>query len=142
MMTTMTEREPEKVDFEDNDELDLENASEVMDHLMSIGALEIMGYDDDGEPILRFTSVCKEEYPELYALHLAEVNQTANELWQMGFICLNFLDDDMTVTITPENLINLQNFDGELSTDQLNFLETLVTQSLNDLDDELDGKNW
>jgi hypothetical protein len=132
----MTEREPEKVDFDDEEpsEEDLQNSAEMLYHLLSVGALEIMGYDNDNEPIYRFTDICKEEYPELYDLHMAEVNQIANELWQMGLIDLNWTDDDMSVTITPDNFINLKKFDGVLSNDQLNFLETLVVQSMNDLD--------
>lgn len=134
--TRMTEREPEKVDFDDEEpsEEDLQNSAEMLYHLLSVGALEIMGYDNDNEPIYRFTDICKEEYPELYDLHMAEVNQIANELWQMGLIDLNWTDDDMSVTITPDNFINLKKFDGVLSNDQLNFLETLVVQSMNDLD--------
>ena len=121
------------MDF-DPDYEDDERSAEIFSILIETGSLELMGYDQNDEPIFRFTEKCKETFPELYDMHQAEVNKTANELWQMGIISLNFTDEDMTVSITPHNYNNLKNLGEELSEEHYNFLQALaVRRSLDDL---------
>ena len=127
-MRMMTEWEPEKVDFEPDDFDDDGRSEEIFEILINTGALEIMGYDHQGDPVFRFTEKCKDVFPELYAMHQSEVNNTANELWQLGLISLNFTDEDMTVTITPDNYSNLKNYEGDLTEEHLNFLQSLVVR--------------
>lgn len=115
------------MDFEPDDLDDYdERSNEIFQILIETGALVIMGYDHQNEPVYRFTEKCKDVFPELYAMHQSEVNNTANELWQMGLISLNFTDEDMTVTVTQDNYNNLKNFEGELTEEHYNFLQSLI----------------
>ena len=129
----MTEREPGKMDFDEERDED-EVVQELFEVLLEQGALEILGYDHQNEPVYRFTQKCARDFPELYAIHQAEVNKTANELRQLGMVDINFNDEDMTVTVTEDNYRNLRDYGEELSEEHLSFLQALVMRKLADED--------
>lgn len=111
------------MDFEENEDDAVRSIFEV---LLETESIVIMGYDHQGDAIYRFTEKCKDIFPELYDMHLSEVNKTANELWQMGVISLNFTDDDMTVSIDQNNYRNLKEIAHMLTEEQADFLEALA----------------
>ena len=110
------------MDFEEEDDA----VRSIFEVLLETESIVIMGYDHQGEPVYRFTEKCKDTFPELYEMHLSEVNKTANELWQMGIISLNFTDDDMTISIDQSNYRNLREQAHRLTDEQADFLEALA----------------
>jgi len=125
----MSEWESGEMGFDSDDSDDYkERSDEIFQILINTGSLVIMGYDHQDEPIYRFTEKCKEVFPELYDMHQAEVNNTANELWQMGLISINFTETEMTVQISRDNFNNIRNHTGELTEEQLSFLHSLVVR--------------
>lgn len=63
---------------------------ELVEYLLSIGALEYVFTDDDGEPIYRLTPDAKELVPELYEEHMKDFNSVVFSLWQKDLIDLVF----------------------------------------------------
>lgn len=119
------------MDFEEEEDDAVRSIFEV---LLETESIVIMGYDHQGDAIYRFTEKCRDVFPELYDMHLSEVNKTANELWQMGIISLNFTDADMTVSIDNNNYQNLKEKAHLLTEEQEDFLEALALRREMDSD--------
>ena len=66
---------------------------ELVEYLLSIGALEYVFTDDDGEPIYRLTPEAKELVPDLYEEHMKDFNSVVFSLWQKDLIDLVFDED-------------------------------------------------
>lgn len=105
---------------------------EVFRTLIETGCLILSGYDSNDEPVYRLTEKCRELFPELYNMHQAEVNQTANELWQMGVISINFTEDSESISITPANYAVLKELYASLTEDQASFIEALAVRNRED----------
>lgn len=99
--------------------------AEVFKVLLETECLVILRYDDSGEPVYRVTEKCKDLFPEFYAMHQAEINQTANELWQKGVISINFTDDSESIMVTPANYAELKRVYRDLTDEQIDFMNAL-----------------
>lgn len=73
---------------------------EIMDELMIKDAISFIGFNSSDEPLYVFTPKIKDVMPELYEEHLNIVNAELMNLWEKGFLNINFLEQDPTVTLT------------------------------------------
>jgi len=70
--------------------------------LVESGAIEFAGVDEDGEMIYNFTNKLKDIAPELFDLHLNQLNSDIMHLWEKGFVTLNLLEDNPTAKLTEK----------------------------------------
>jgi uncharacterized radical SAM superfamily protein len=81
-----------------NDPIDKKIEELVLD-----GVLEVAGMDlESGEPLYNFTNKLKDYNEELYKIHNNYFFQDLTNLWEKGFINIDFLEDDPTVTLTDK----------------------------------------
>ena len=81
-----------------------EQISEIIDHLILEGGIEVAGVDpDSGEMLYAFTPKVKEIMPELYHDHLNFVNDELMVLWEKGYVDINFLMDDPLISLTAKS---------------------------------------
>ena len=73
---------------------------EIMDQLILKNAISLVGFNSENEPLYTFTPKIKDVMPELYEEHLNIVNAELMNLWEKGFLNINFLEEDPTVTLT------------------------------------------
>jgi hypothetical protein len=72
---------------------------------LEIGAIEVMGIEDDGEFIFRITDAAKELAPELWSAHEDYVNDTLLELYERGLINVSYDESlEAMVEVTPEGM--------------------------------------
>jgi len=81
--------------------------------LVESGAIEFAGVDEDGEMIYNFTNKLKDIAPDLFELHLNQLNSDIMHLWEKGFVTLNLLEDNPTAKLT-EKAYDLFAIDTEL----------------------------
>ena len=77
-----------------------DSEQEIMDQLIIKDAISLVGFNSDNEPLYTFTPKIKDIMPELYEEHLNIVNAELMNLWEKGFLNINFLEEDPTVTLT------------------------------------------
>lgn len=81
-----------------------EQISEIIDHLILEGGIEVAGVDpESGEMLYAFTPKVKEIMPELYHDHLNFVNDELMVLWEKGYVDINFLMDDPLISLTAKS---------------------------------------
>jgi len=81
-----------------------EQISEIIDHLILEGGIEVAGVDpESGEMLYAFTPKVKEIMPELYNDHLNFVNDELMVLWEKGYVDINFLMDDPLISLTAKS---------------------------------------
>ena len=77
----------------------------MIEYLILQNALEVSGIDSaTGELLYSITAKMKEVMPDLYDDHLNFVHTEILELWQQGFLEINFMEDDPTVSLTEKTL--------------------------------------
>lgn len=88
-----------------------------LDYLILNGGVEVAGVDSSsGEILYSFTPKIKELMPDLYNEHLKDVNRNILDLWEKGFLNIDFMLNDPVVTISkkgldPEEIAKLSNDD-------------------------------
>jgi hypothetical protein len=92
--------------------------------LLESGAVELVGMTN-GEPTYRITPECADIFPEFYKYHNEMLSQTANELWQMGVIELEFTMAGESVIFNKKNYKKLKEVIDILTEEQIDFLEAL-----------------
>jgi hypothetical protein len=65
---------------------------EMIEYLISIGALEYVFDDEDGEPIYRMTPEAKDIVPDLYEEHMKDFNAVVFSLWDKNMLDIVFDD--------------------------------------------------
>ncbi len=81
-----------------------EQISEIIDHLILEGGLEVAGVDpESGEMLYVFTPKVKDIMPELYHDHLNFVNDELMVLWEKGYVDIDFLMDDPLISLTTKS---------------------------------------
>ena len=118
MMTKM------KMSPEEQDDI----TDEVWKILIETGCLVFDGYDHQGEATYKVTDKCREYFPELFAMHQADVNSTAFDLWQLGVIDIIFTDTNESITVSPANYARLREVADTLTEEQLAFLRALQSK--------------
>lgn len=80
---------------------------DIIDKLILDNALEVVGIDkSNGEFLYAFTPKIKEVMPELYEDHMNLVNSGIMILWEKGYLNVDFLADDPSVTLTDKAFID------------------------------------
>lgn len=100
--------------------------SEIFSILEETGALVVTGLNRNGEPVYKVTEKCREIFPELLNFHLAQLNEIANELWQLGVVDIVFNQDTFSVGFTRENYNKYRQIKDYLTNEQMDFLDVLV----------------
>jgi hypothetical protein len=78
---------------------------ELIKNLILEGALEVAGLDsENGELLYTITPKMQEVMPDMYEDHLTQVNKDILNLWEKGYVNINFLDDEPMVTISEKGL--------------------------------------
>jgi hypothetical protein len=76
-----------------------------IDYLILNGGIEVAGIDCQvGEFLYSFTPKIKDLMPELYEEHIRDVNSHILNLWEKGFLSINFMEDDPIVNISEKGL--------------------------------------
>jgi len=88
----------------------MDSDDEIMNKLILDGALEVSAMDQDtGELLYSFTPKIKNIMPELYKEHIETVNKDIMNLWEKGFVNMDFFAEDPIITLTnkafDENLV-------------------------------------
>jgi len=100
-------------------------AEQLFSLLLESGAIELTGVDQQGEPTYRVTAKCEEVFPEFFDFHHRMMNQTANELWQMGVIEMEFTMGGESVSFNSNNYARLKEVVDELTEEHIEFLEAM-----------------
>ncbi len=78
---------------------------ELIKNLILQGALEVAGVDSEtGELLYAITSKMKDVMPDMYEDHLTTVNRDLLNLWEKGYVNIDFLMADPVVTISEKGL--------------------------------------
>ena len=81
----------------------MDNDDEIMNKLILDGALEVSAMDQEtGELLYSFTPKIKDVMPELYKEHMQTVNKDIMNLWEKGFVNMDFFVEDPTITLTDK----------------------------------------
>ena len=78
---------------------------EIINQLILSGGLQVAGIDSEtGQFLYQFTPKLKEISPDLYHEHVNHVNGELMRLWEMGFLNIDFMDENPIVTLAAKAL--------------------------------------
>ena len=78
---------------------------ELIKNLILEGALEVAGLDaETGEFLYAVTPKMKEVMPDMYEDHITQVNRDILNLWEKGYVNIDFLSANPMVTISEKGL--------------------------------------
>ena len=81
------------------------NEDELIKNLILEGALEVAGVDSETSELLyTITPKMQEVMPDMYEDHLTQVNRDLLNLWEKGYVNIDFLLADPVVTISEKGL--------------------------------------
>jgi hypothetical protein len=81
------------------------NEDELIKNLILEGALEVAGVDSETNELLySITPKMQEVMPDMYEDHLTQVNKDLLNLWEKGYVNIDFLLPDPIVTISEKSL--------------------------------------
>jgi hypothetical protein len=81
------------------------NEDELIKNLILEGALEVAGVDSETNELLyNVTPKMQEIMPDMYEDHLTKVNRDLLNLWEKGYVNIDFLLSDPVVTISEKGL--------------------------------------
>jgi hypothetical protein len=81
------------------------NEDELIKNLILEGALEVAGVDSETNELLySITPKMQEVMPDMYEDHLTQVNRDLLNLWEKGYVNIDFLLADPVVTISEKGL--------------------------------------
>jgi hypothetical protein len=76
---------------------------QLIEKLILDGGLEAVAIDQEsGELLYSFTPKIQELMPNLYNEHLNEVNANVMNLWEKGFVNVDFFAQDPLITLTEK----------------------------------------
>ena len=81
------------------------NEDELIKNLILEGALEVAGLDaETGEFLYAVTPKMQEVMPDMYEDHINQVNRDILNLWEKGYVNIDFLSANPMVTISKKGL--------------------------------------
>ena len=81
------------------------NEDELIKNLILEGALEVAGLDSEtGEFLYSVTPKMQEVMPDMYEDHITQVNRDILNLWEKGYVNVDFLSPNPVVTISAKGL--------------------------------------
>lgn len=79
--------------------------NKLIEELILKGALEVVGFDSENKELLySITEKMQDIMPEIYEDHMNLVNKGMMDLWEKGFIDIDFFKEDPIVTLTDKAL--------------------------------------
>jgi len=79
------------------------------DYYLEIGAIEMVGVDQDGEMIFKISENCKEVAPELWLAHQEHVDNTLVMLLEKGLINVTYNENlEALIEISEEGKKTIQ----------------------------------
>jgi hypothetical protein len=105
-------------------ELEDDGTFDFIDHLIAVGALELVGIDENGEPRYLLTERCKEMYPDVYSEFMLDVGEFISRMWQIDMLDLVFEENEILVKLT-ENTFKKEKI-AELSSEDREQLFLIV----------------
>lgn len=115
----------------------MDDEQDIVEYLLSIGALEEAGTDaDSGEPLYKLTKKSEEFIPEFTELFYQEFSNHVFFLWQKEFIDVIF-DDEGEPMISP----NEKAFDED-TWDTLNIESVFVLRQIVAIFSEIEDDEW
>jgi hypothetical protein len=107
---------------------EFEEVPGFMEFLLEHGLIEIYGVDPITEDITyTMTDKCREVMPELFEEHMKHINQIAFDLWEKGYIEMNF-DEEGTPLVMLKPLDYEKDIFPIISYDEVNFLQNMLTR--------------
>lgn len=107
---------------------EFEEVPGFMEFLLEHGLIEIYGVDPITEDITyTMTDKCREVMPELFEEHMKHINQIAFDLWEKGYIEMNF-DEEGTPMVMLKPLDYEKDIFPIISYDEVNFLQNMLTR--------------
>ena len=98
---------------------------QLIEKLILDGGLEAAGIDEEtGEILYSFTPKIQKLMPNLYDEHLNEVNANVMNLWEKGFINIDFFAKDPLITLT-EKALNQKNIEELSKQERWNLFEVI-----------------
>lgn len=80
-----------------------EEFEEKIDYYMSIGVVELVGVDEDGEIVYEITDKAETEAPELWAAHIEYVDRALLDLYEKNLITIEYNENlEAMINMTPE----------------------------------------
>ncbi len=75
----------------------------IIEKLILDGGLETVGVDQEtGELLYSFTPKIKNLMPDLYDEHMTEVNSCVMNLWEKGFLEIDFFAEEPIITLSKK----------------------------------------
>lgn len=81
---------------------------ELVQYLLSLGALEYVFTDEDGDPVYRLTPEARDLVPDLYDEHMKEFNSVVFSLWSKNLIDVVFDEDGEPLIGVNQNTTDLE----------------------------------
>jgi hypothetical protein len=107
---------------------EFEEVPGFMEFLLEHGLIEIYGVDPITEDITyTMTDKCREVMPELFEEHMKHINQIAFDLWEKGYIEMNF-DEEGTPLVMLKALDYEKDIFPIINYDEINFLQNMLTR--------------
>lgn len=79
------------------------NEDELIKNLILQGALEVAGVDSStGEFLYTITPKMKEVMPDMYEDHITTTNREILNLWEKGYLNIDFLSNEPIVTVSEK----------------------------------------
>ena len=76
---------------------------EIIERLILDGGLEAVGVDEEtGEFLYSFTPKIKNLMPDLYNEHITDVNSCIMQLWEKGFLEIDFFATEPIITLSAK----------------------------------------
>jgi hypothetical protein len=83
----------------------LKSEDELIKNLILEGALEVAGVDSEtNEFLYSITPKMQEVMPDMYEDHITQVNRDILNLWEKGYVNVDFLSPNPMVTISEKGL--------------------------------------
>jgi hypothetical protein len=106
-----------------------EDADELIQMLIDLGALEVHGYDKRSDSITyRITPRLREVMPELYKEHFSYLNEIAFKLWQEGLVEIRFNEAGSPTVLLIEG-IDYESMLDVIDEDSRYFIENLINMN-------------
>ncbi len=75
----------------------MDDINDKMEYYLSIGAIEFVGFDTDGEAIYQVNEIAKEVAPELWQSHQEFIDKNLLDLFEKGFLEVEY-DENLEAT--------------------------------------------
>lgn len=104
----------------------MDNPDDILEYLLSIGALEEAGFTANGDPLFRITEIADEFIPEFTQVFYEEFNNNVFVLWQKGFLDVVF-DEEGEPMVSPMEKAYEENEWEQLDLEELFVLKQIVS---------------